>query len=338
MATIRKRGDRWQVMIRRKGAPALGKSFDTKAQATAWARDREAAIDRAEVPMNIGVLRSVTVDDLLRRYAETVSTTKRGGSVEQVRIEAMRRHPVAKVRLDQLSSAHVARYRDDRLAVVKAPTARRELAIFQHCFEIARREWGMPLPTNPVRDIAIPSAGLARERRIEGDEAQRLLEAAGKSSCWYLKPLVTLAIETGMRRGELLSLRWSDFDGPCQTIGVFRTKNGHPRIVPLTAVAVATIEALPTKEGELLFPVSPNAVRLAWERLKTRAGVEALRFHDLRHEAVSRFFEFGLSVPEVALISGHRDTRMLLRYTHLRPENVARRLAALTAADSGGIS
>ncbi len=76
-----------------------------------------------------------------------------------------------------------------------------------------------------------------------------------------------------------------------------------------------------------MFPVSPNAVRLAWERLRTRAGIEGVRLHDLRYEAVSRFFELGLTTPEVALISGHRDPRMLSRYTHLRQEKVAEKLA-----------
>jgi integrase len=78
-----------------------------------------------------------------------------------------------------------------------------------------------------------------------------------------------------------------------------------------------------------VFPVTANAVRLAWERLRRRAGLKDLRLHDLRHEAVSRFFEYGLTVPEVALISGHRDPRMLSRYTHLRPENVAEKLARI---------
>ena len=78
--------------------------------------------------------------------------------------------------------------------------------------------------------------------------------------------------------------------------------------------------------------MSPNAVRLAWERLKWRVGIVDLRFHDLRHEAISRFFEYGLSVPEVALISGHKDTRMLFRYTHLKPEDVAEKLASVHRA------
>ena len=82
-------------------------------------------------------------------------------------------------------------------------------------------------------------------------------------------------------------------------------------------------------DGKRLFPMSANALRLAWERLKRRAGIRDLRFHDLRHEAISRFFEMGLSIPEVSLISGHKDVRMLLRYTHLRPADVAQKLNSL---------
>ena len=75
-----------------------------------------------------------------------------------------------------------------------------------------------------------------------------------------------------------------------------------------------------------MFAITEDGVRMAWKRLVKRAGLSNLRFHDLRHEAVSRFFERGLSVPEVALISGHRDVRMLFRYTHPRPEDIAEKL------------
>ena len=74
------------------------------------------------------------------------------------------------------------------------------------------------------------------------------------------------------------------------------------------------------------FPVTPNGFRLAWDRLRNRAGLSELRFHDLRHEAISRFFELGLNMPEVAVISGHRDPRMLFRYTHLRAVDLVNRL------------
>jgi integrase len=328
MATIRKRGSSWQAQVRREGYPPLSKSFASKADAAAWARDQERAIDRAELPTTVRELKGVTVGDLLRRYSETVTPTKRGAGPEQYRINTLLSHSLAQIALNKLSPAAIARYRDDRLKLVQSGAVRRELTIVQHCFEVAKREWGLPIPANPVRQIATPEAQKPRERRLEDDESN-ILASAALASAWYLRPLIVLAIETGMRRGELLSIRWKDVDQTTRTIRILKTKNGHPRTVPLTPKAVEILASL-EKKDERVLPVTPNAVRLAWERLRKRAGIVDLRLHDLRHEAVSRFFEYGLTVPEVALISGHRDPRMLSRYTHLRPEKVAEKLAKAT--------
>jgi integrase len=128
-----------------------------------------------------------------------------------------------------------------------------------------------------------------------------------------------------MRRGELLAMEWVDVDLGARTVRITKTKNGHPRTVPLSSVAVRLLSGTPRTDGRV-FPITANAFRLAWERLRRRAGVIGLRFHDFRHEAVSRFFERGLSMPEVAAVSGHRDPRMLMRYTHPRPEAIADKL------------
>jgi integrase len=237
-------------------------------------------------------------------------------------------HEIAKAPLNKLSPASAAKYRDDRLMVVQPGSVRRELAILQHCFTLAKREWGIPLPCNPVLEIKLPETAKARSRRLLHDDLTRLLKALNANTAWYLHPLITLAVETGMRRGELISIRWHDVDWKAHTVSILTTKNGHPRTIPLTPKALKTLSGLP-RTSERVLPVSPNAIRLAWERLRTRAGIEDLRLHDLRHEAVSRFFELGLTTPEVALISGHRDPRMLNRYTHLKPENVAKKLAGL---------
>ena len=129
-----------------------------------------------------------------------------------------------------------------------------------------------------------------------------------------------------MRRGELVNILWEDIDFARRTLHIPHTKNGHPRTIPLSPRAIDILRQLHGSNEARVFPMSPNAVRLAWQRLTKRAGIEDLHFHDLRHEAISRFFEMGLSVPEVALISGHRDYRMLFRYTHLRAEDVAAKL------------
>jgi len=129
-----------------------------------------------------------------------------------------------------------------------------------------------------------------------------------------------------MRRSELLGLTWDDIDIKSKTAYLPDTKNGSSRTVPLSSKALAVIRNL-DKTQLRLFPVSDNAIRLSWDKLKKRAKLKDLRFHDLRHEAISRFFEKGLSIAEVALISGHKDPRMLMRYTHLKAEDVALKLA-----------
>lgn len=137
-----------------------------------------------------------------------------------------------------------------------------------------------------------------------------------------------------MRRSELLGLLWVDVDWVNSTVLIRNSKNGSPRNIPLSVVAIQVLQML--KDGyeapdRSVFQVSSNAFQLSWQRCKKRAAkthpqILDLRFHDLRHEAISRFFELGLSVPEVALISGHKDVRMLFRYTHLRAKDVAEKL------------
>ena len=142
----------------------------------------------------------------------------------------------------------------------------------------------------------------------------------------YLAPLVTLAIETAMRRGELLGLDWDDLHLDQNYVHLALTKNGTSRDVPLSPKARQTIEALPRSiSGRMI--VHPEALKGLRHRATRRAGITGLRFHDLRHEATTRFFEKGLGVMEVAAITGHKDLRMLQRYVQLRPEDLARKLA-----------
>ncbi len=122
-----------------------------------------------------------------------------------------------------------------------------------------------------------------------------------------------------MRRNEILNIKPEHVKE--QTLFIPHTKTGSPRTIPLTKRALCIL-----KNAQLPFPMSANAVRLAWDRLKKKGNIKDLHFHDLRHEAISRFFEKGLSIPEVALISGHKDVRMLFRYTHLKAEDILRKL------------
>ena len=121
-----------------------------------------------------------------------------------------------------------------------------------------------------------------------------------------------------MRRGEILNIKTEHIKE--RILLIPQTKNGYTRTIPLTKKALNIL-----KSTHLPFAYTPNALRIAWERLKRNGNIKDLHFHDLRHEAISRFFEKGLSMPEVALISGHKDVRMLFRYTHLKAHDVLKK-------------
>jgi integrase len=193
-------------------------------------------------------------------------------------------------------------------------------------FEVARKEWGLPIRDNPLAQLSINGTDQRRERRLRDGELAQLLTAAKTSRNPFLVPIILFALVTAMRRGEILAVKWSDIDLAASALLISSTKNGHARVIPLIPEAIKLLDSLP-RSGERVFPLRANALRLAWERLRKRAGLEDFHFHDLRHEAISRFFEAGLSTVEVALISGHRDARMLFRYTHPLRERIVAQLA-----------
>lgn len=339
MATLRKRSGKWQVQVRKDGHN-LSKTFHLREDAQRWAREQERLIDLGEaLPSVPKEGDSLTLGELLGRYRSEVTPRKRSAVPESYLLRSIQRHTIAELKVSSVTQVSVGDYRDYRLTQVSPSTVRRELAILQHAFNVARKEWGIPLPD--LREVSKPTPAKARERRLTEDDLKSLSEAFRQCSNPIVKPAFLFALATGMRRGEVLSLRWSHIDPQANTAFLPLTKNGSSRSVPLSPMALQALRLLPETKGNHkalngpVFPISANALRLSWERLKRRAGVKDLRFHDLRHEAISRFFELGLSVPEVSLISGHKDPRMLFRYTHLRAADVATKLHRLAEGDRG---
>jgi integrase len=318
MASIRKHRGKWQVQIRRRGVPSLSKCFITKKDAETWARQTEIQADRSELPKNPRQLERVTLRDLVIRYRDEVTPQKQGRDVEVIVFNAFLKHPICSKRLSDLSAADFAVYRDERLRKVRATTLKREFSPLHNLFEIATREWGLPLRENPLDSVKLICSSNRRERRLQEGELERITDAAGKTKNKLILPIILFALETGLRRSEILAATWTHLHLANRVLVVPRAKNGHSRSIPLTRSAISILEGLNTsKVGEgRVFPTTANALRLSWERLLQRADVNDLHFHDLRHEAISRFFELGLTAPEVSLISGHRDMRMLFRYSH----------------------
>ncbi|MBR0794006.1 site-specific integrase [Bradyrhizobium jicamae] len=328
MATIRKLRGRWQAQVRRRGVPPRAKSFDSKTEAERWARDLEAEADRSGWVADTRAAEKTTLKELLTRYRDEVTPGKRGSVSERARINSIVRCPIGHRTLAKLTSSDVATYRDERLKSVAPATIVRELNTISHAIEIATREWGLWLPRNPVRLVRRPPVPRGRTRRFKEGEEEALLTACDRGRTPLLKPLIVLAIETGMRRGELLDLRWEHVDLKRSVAHLPLTKNGDSRDVPLSRRAVKVLDEVHSDDPkrDRVFPMTGNAVRLAFEHLRVRAGMSDFHFHDLRHEAISRLFEKGLNIVEVSAISGHRELKMLKRYTHLRAADLVARL------------
>lgn len=328
MATFRKRGSRWQAQIRRRGQAAISKTFDTKREAEAWARQAEVELEREDASRIMPVTVAATLKDALEKYSKEVTPTKRGASPEKYRIGKMMRQKLSRKQLKNINIRDIADYRDQRLRHVSNDSVRKELQILRQVFELARTEWGFGVRENPVIELRLPPPGAPRVRRVTVTEAHALALALRSTRSVVVKHVVRFAVLTGMRRSEILNIMWKHIDWTNSTVIIPKSKNGHSRIVPLCDQALKLLKQIQSKKLDVrrVFPISENAVRLGWQRLRERSGIQDLRFHDLRHEAISSFFEQGLSLPEVALISGHRDPRQLMRYTHMDAIKVAKKL------------
>ena len=375
MASIRKRKNKYQVQIRRNGFPDLSKSFEQLRDAKEWARYTEIQLDRNELAPNRKELDHISLGDLVIRYRDTVLPEKRSQEVETIILNAFLRHPICRKPLLYISTSDFAQYRDQRLSEISPISLKRQLAPIHNMYEVAKAEWGVPLLDNPLSNLKLKNIQNGRNRRLREGEIETLLEAGKNTKNPLVIPVVLFALESSLRRGEILSLHWDQIDLKRSLATTLEAKNGYSRTIPLSPKACEILtEMREFHERELgkhklpeencpsnvigigisrlidtgylgnnisydssnllslkgrVFPITSNALRLAWVRLCKRAGIEDLHFHDLRHEAVSRFFELGLTVPEVASISGHRDLRMLMRYAHANQKSVQRKLSGI---------
>ena len=329
MATITKRTNGWSVQIRRKGYQQQTRTLPTKAEAQAWARQQEGRIDRALAPINLRVLKGTTLRNVIERYLLEVTPTKDSEYTEAARLKkVLREQAFCDLALADLTPKVFADYRTARLSTVKPGTVHRELGLIRHALEVARREWDIDLPANPLDRVKRPRLANARDRRLGHGEYERLKVALQRTRNPLVGSVVEFAVQTAMRRGEILALRWEQVNWTQRTAYIADSKTGVPRTIPLLDCALAVLQRLqPELASGAVFPMSMEALKQAWERARNRAGLGDLHFHDLRHEAISRFCEMGLTLPEVALISGHKDPRMLFRYVNLRPADLAKKLA-----------
>lgn len=342
----------WKAVIRKRGWPTAAKTFRTKRDAEDWSRRTEDEMVRG-VYIQRAPSERTTVEAALWRYLAEVTPSKRPSTqaTERRRATILIAH-LGRYSLAALTPEIIASYRDTRLAGDSTGSAkpkprsnntvRLELALLGHMFNVALKEWGLGLTYNPVQSIRRPSPGAGRDRRLQRDEEAKLLAAVDAHSNPMLGWIVRIALETGMRTSEIVTLGRRQIDLERRVVRLHDTKNTSSRTVPLTIEATRLFRLAfnnPVRpiDTDLIFFGEPGRdgkrrpyqFSRMWAAVKRELGMADLHFHDLRHEAVSRLVEAGLSDQEVAAISGHKSMQMLKRYTHLRAEDLVGKLDAI---------
>ena len=313
MASIRKRKGKYQVQVRIRGK-GTSATFQTLDLARRWARSKELEFEKN---LKVGMQYiPKTLQEILIKYKETVIPHKRSASSETFLINAFMKNKWAALPLNMLSAAQIAEYRDKRLLSVKPSTIIREFGIVKHALQVAKLEWDWDVPNDLFAGIRLPQIHQRAVRRIDDHDLTTLLEEASKHSNMYLKPIILIALNTAMRRGEILSLKWSDIDLKRSLINIDNTKTGYARSIKINNDVRMVLENLEMID-ERVFPISINSLRLCYQRLCNKLNIK-IRFHDFRHEAISRLFEQNLSIPHIASISGHRTISQLFRYAHYK--------------------
>ena len=329
MASVRKlKTGIWIATVRRTGHPSKSKCFRSKSEAVRWSVDHEAWV--LQRPAQGAIPRwNLKLYELLDWF-DKVQVPRYRSQATALGITKNLRSNLRNCNLRELTPASVARYRDTRLASGRSgSTVVRELNVLTRAINLAKKELGVQLPINPAQEVVRPKVNPPKDRRPSQQDLDKILAKAidkgAPELAWYLE----LAIETGMRLGELLSIRIEDVNFLSRTIRLRRTKNNEQRDIPLSKKAYEIVQKMKgdRNTGELLHRwKTPEGLKSAWRRLRQDAGIQDLRFHDLRHEAASRFFEKGLNQFHVAAITGHKTLQMLKRYTHLRAADLVQLL------------
>lgn len=338
MATLQKRKKSWRVQVRRKGK-TVSATFDTKAEAEAWAITTESKIIEGIAPEVIAnepaVPEAVTAAATLKRYAAEVSPNKRGGRWEQIRLQMLvRRYPLFQRPITSITGPDIAEWRDTRLVKVSASTVNRELCLISTVFTQAMKEWRLGLTANPCSLVTKPRKPRPRTQRVSIAERKKIIEQLGwdgqsepENSSQWVAFAFYLALETAMRKGEILSLRWADIDFDARHAHLDMTKNGDERDVPLSKAAATLLRIVKKRNPAApVVPVQTGHFDKLFREAKRDAGLSHIHFHDSRREAASTMAPKLSNVLELAAITGHKSLSMLQVYYRPKAADLAARL------------
>jgi len=318
----------YRAKVRLKGAPVAYATFARKTDAKKWAQATEAAIREGRY-FKTAAAKRCTLAETIDRYAREILPRKPRTAKFQARQLAWWRAELGHLFLADVTASAISEARANLLFPprrgkrVRGPaTANRYMAVLSHLLTVAVREWEL-LDINPAGRLSKLKEPRGRDRFLSEEECDRLLIAAGESSNPNLRDVVVLALSTGMRRNEILSLRFEQLDVTRGMLYLYDTKNGERRGVPLAGAALALMRqrvTLKGKDDDLIFAgktrVTPFDIRKPWYRALHDAGLREVRFHDLRHTAASLLAKDGASLPVIGAVLGHKSAMMTKRYAH----------------------
>ena len=319
MASIRKLKSGYRAEVARNGI-RKSKVFLTKQEAKDWAARAEYEILHGDK-----IAAKLTLGEVFNRYGREVSPSKRGHRWEVIRLEKFGRDPIAKIRLEDLSAKDFAKWRDLRLQEVAPASVIREMQLMSSVLTVARRDWEL-ISINPISDVRKPSKPQPRDRLPTSAEIEAMQISAGEDlskATARAFHAFKFAMESAMRAGEIAGLEWDRVDLERRVALLVHTKNGRPREVPLSTRAVELLGALPDLDP--VFGLSSRQLDVLFRKLRDRAGVTGLTFHDSRHAAITAL-STKLDVLALARMVGHTDLRQLRVYYNESAEELAKRL------------
>ncbi|MDY0072479.1 MAG: tyrosine-type recombinase/integrase [Thauera sp.] len=317
MASIQKTATGWRAQIKKAGV-RLSETFATQKDAKAWAAEHEAKIERRQI---LPTGKRAEFREVLQRTLEEVSLSR----TDELRVKALLSDHLAGVMLPDLGPQHFAEYRDRRLKQVSPATVIREFRTIGSVCTRAVEEWKW-MSVHPVRGVKLPPDPERRKRRVYPHEIEAICISGGyhrgtlETKTAYVCAAFLFAIETGMRAGEIRGLDRSRIAGKVAHLP--KTKNGSARDVPLSPAALSILDQMPPELWQGITAASLDAL---WRKIRNRAGIDDLHFHDSRHEAVTRLSK-KLNVLELARMIGHKDIRELMTYYEDDAEEVAGKL------------
>ena len=324
----------WRIQIEVRGQRDAN-TLPTKRQALEWAAQRKAEM----LALGSGRAGEIkTVADALERYGREVSVNKRGELKETIRLKAFLKHPSfpGRVLLADLRPHHLVDWRDARLQINARGSVLRDMALLSHVLETARREWNW-LASNPMTDVRRPANPDHRRRVIAPREVRRMLRSLGWSRRAPVRSIsqsvawcFVVALQTGMRAGELCGLRWVDVHADHVVLHAGETKTGKARDVPLLPTARQALERMRGFDDVLVFGLQSQTLDALFRRHRARVGLDGFTFHDSRHTAATRLAPL-VDVLTLCKIFGWAKADQALVYYNPTGSQIAARLSAAVA-------